>query len=114
MTAVFLDSVGLLALWDGSDQWHDAAEAAFQRGAHADVFGHVNPFGSNDTFVLAFPRIPLRKTLNRTTLRLDPAPVEHARDEPFLAQAPRLAGSAMLALLHLETNSFAGHTGGEV
>ena len=31
MTAVFLDTVGLLALWDGSDQWHDAAEAAFQR-----------------------------------------------------------------------------------
>ena len=29
MTAVFLDSVGLLALWNQSDQWHAAAEAAF-------------------------------------------------------------------------------------
>jgi predicted nucleic acid-binding protein len=27
--AVFLDTVGLLALWDKSDQWHVAAERAF-------------------------------------------------------------------------------------
>lgn len=31
MTAVFLDTVGLLALWDGSDQWHASAEKAFGR-----------------------------------------------------------------------------------
>jgi uncharacterized protein len=31
MTPVFLDTVGLLALWDGSDQWHVPAEAAYQR-----------------------------------------------------------------------------------
>jgi uncharacterized protein len=29
MNPVFLDTVGLLALWDASDQWHAAAEAAF-------------------------------------------------------------------------------------
>ena len=29
MRPVFLDTVGLLALWDVSDQWHAAAEAAF-------------------------------------------------------------------------------------
>jgi predicted nucleic acid-binding protein len=29
MTAAFLDTVGLLALWDVSDQWHVVAEAAF-------------------------------------------------------------------------------------
>ena len=29
MNAVFLDTVGLLALWDEADQWHPAAEAAF-------------------------------------------------------------------------------------
>ena len=26
---VFLDTVGLLALWDEDDQWHDLAEAAY-------------------------------------------------------------------------------------
>ena len=31
MTVVFLDTVGLLALWDTSDQWHGPAEAAFTR-----------------------------------------------------------------------------------
>lgn len=30
MNAVFLDTVGLLALWNRSDQWHESAEAAFQ------------------------------------------------------------------------------------
>ena len=29
MKKVFADTVGLLALWDRSDQWHDAAETAF-------------------------------------------------------------------------------------
>jgi len=29
MNVVFLDTVGLLALWDEDDQWHAAAEAAF-------------------------------------------------------------------------------------
>ena len=30
MNAVFLDTLGLLALWNRSDQWHESAEAAFQ------------------------------------------------------------------------------------
>jgi len=30
MTAVFLDTVGLLAAWDTSDQWHAAADAALR------------------------------------------------------------------------------------
>ena len=30
MNAVFLDTVGLLALWNRSDQWHESADAAFQ------------------------------------------------------------------------------------
>ena len=29
MKPVFLDTVGLLALWDTSDQWHASAESAF-------------------------------------------------------------------------------------
>jgi predicted nucleic acid-binding protein len=31
MTPVFLDSVGLLAIWDMDDQWHNAAEGAFSQ-----------------------------------------------------------------------------------
>jgi predicted nucleic acid-binding protein len=31
VNAVFLDTVGLLALWDVADQWHGAAEAAYQQ-----------------------------------------------------------------------------------
>ena len=30
MSTVFLDTVGMLALWDQTDQWHDAAARAFQ------------------------------------------------------------------------------------
>lgn len=29
MRAVFLDTVGLIAVWDTSDQWHAAADATF-------------------------------------------------------------------------------------
>ena len=29
MTSVFLDTVGLIALWDESDQWHESAQRAF-------------------------------------------------------------------------------------
>ncbi len=31
MTSVFLDTVGLLAVWDTDDQWHGAAESAYER-----------------------------------------------------------------------------------
>jgi predicted nucleic acid-binding protein len=30
MSDVFLDTVGLLAQWDQTDQWHDAARRAWQ------------------------------------------------------------------------------------
>jgi hypothetical protein len=52
--------------------------------------------------------------VNGDRMRLVASAVEDARDQPVLAQAPRLAGAPLLALLHLETNSFSGHTGGEV
>ncbi|HET6882160.1 MAG TPA: PIN domain-containing protein [Pirellulales bacterium] len=29
MNAVFLDTVGLIAVWDAADQWHDDAEPVF-------------------------------------------------------------------------------------
>ena len=30
MNQVFLDTVGMIAVWDDTDQWHAAARAAFQ------------------------------------------------------------------------------------
>src|ERR1700691_6101999 len=31
MNAVFLDTVGLIAQWDATDQWHALAQAAYQQ-----------------------------------------------------------------------------------
>jgi predicted nucleic acid-binding protein len=31
MTDVFLDTVGIIAIWDEADQWHDAADATYRR-----------------------------------------------------------------------------------
>jgi predicted nucleic acid-binding protein len=31
LTTVFFDTVGLIALWDEADQWHDAAQQAFAK-----------------------------------------------------------------------------------
>jgi uncharacterized protein len=31
MNPVFLDTVGMIAVWDDTDQWHAAAQAAYQR-----------------------------------------------------------------------------------
>lgn len=31
MNRVFLDTAGLIALWDTDDQWHTAADAAYQQ-----------------------------------------------------------------------------------
>jgi predicted nucleic acid-binding protein len=30
MNVVFLDTVGLIALWNASDQWHQSAEGAYR------------------------------------------------------------------------------------
>lgn len=37
MSGIFLDSVGLLALWDSSDQWNPAAADAHRRMISVDV-----------------------------------------------------------------------------
>jgi predicted nucleic acid-binding protein len=44
MTPVFLDTVGLIALWDKDDQWHDAAERAYQSIANARRPAVTTPF----------------------------------------------------------------------
>lgn len=47
MSPVFLDTVGLLALWNESDQWHAAAQEAF------DVLEAANRSYVSTSFVLA-------------------------------------------------------------
>jgi uncharacterized protein len=37
MSKVFLDTVGLIALWDVSDQWHMVATQAYRRIKNADA-----------------------------------------------------------------------------
>ena len=64
MSAVFLDTVGLLALWDVADQWHVAAESAFSQ------LSHLRHSLVTTTFVLlecgnAAARRPYRAEVNR-------------------------------------------------
>lgn len=46
MTPIFLDTVGLLALWDADDQWHGQADTAF-----SGLLKHKSTFITT-TFVL--------------------------------------------------------------
>jgi len=70
MTAVFLDTVGLLALWDQSDQWHPAASQAYEQ---------LKSGGAKlvtSTLILlecgnAAARRPYRKQVNQLRLALD-------------------------------------------
>lgn len=64
MTNIFLDTVGLIAIWNNSDQWHDVASQAYESLKLRDV----NLFTT--TFVLlecgnAASRKPFRKSVLR-------------------------------------------------
>jgi predicted nucleic acid-binding protein len=70
MTLVFLDTVGLLALWNAADQWHEAAEAAFAEinSSRASL--------TTTSFVLlecanAAARRPFRQSVDRLRGRLE-------------------------------------------
>jgi uncharacterized protein len=70
VTPVFLDTVGPLALWDRSDQWHTDVEQAF-----ADLQAAVAPLVTT-TFVLlecgnAAARRPYRNSALRLWTRMD-------------------------------------------
>ena len=68
---VFLDTVGLLAVWDESDQWHRAAQACFSEllGCRADLV--------TSSFVLlecgnAAARRPYRSAVSRLRKQMEP------------------------------------------
>ena len=68
---VFLDTVGLLAVWDESDQWHPAAQASFSEllAGRADLV--------TSSFVLlecgnAAARKPYRSAVNRLRKQMEP------------------------------------------
>jgi uncharacterized protein len=70
MNSVLLDTVGLLALWDTTDQWHSDAEAAF-----ADLIRAKAVF-TTTSFVLlecanAAARRPYRQAVERLRSRLE-------------------------------------------
>ncbi|ERR1700722_12862702 len=67
---VFLDTVGLLAVWDEGDQWHSAAQACFSEliGCRADLV--------TSSFVLlecgnAAARRPYRSAVGRLRKQMD-------------------------------------------
>src|SRR5262245_27287031 len=69
MNAVFLDTVGLLALWDVRDQWHALAEQAF-----AEITRDQSRLVTT-TFILlecgnAAARRPYRQEVNSLRLKL--------------------------------------------
>jgi uncharacterized protein len=64
VTNIFLDTVGLIAIWNNSDQWHDVASQAYESLKLRDVKFFTT------TFVLlecgnAVSRKPLRKSVLR-------------------------------------------------
>jgi predicted nucleic acid-binding protein len=68
---VFLDTVGLLAVWDEGDQWHRAAQACFSEllGCRADLV--------TSSFVLlecgnAAARRPYRSAVSRLRKQMEP------------------------------------------
>lgn len=70
MTTVFLDTVGLIALWDDSDQWHDAAQQAYAK-LRAARFHGITTVAVLLECGNAAARRPYRQQVN--TLRLEMA-----------------------------------------
>lgn len=68
MSTVFVDSVGLLALWNASDQWHGAANKAFEQ---------IND-GRTTLLTTAFILLESGNAVSRTSFRNDAC---HAREQ---------------------------------
>ena len=68
MNAVFLDTVGLLALWDVADQWHAPAEEAF-----ADLVALKIPLVTSSFVLLECGNAAARKPYRDVVAVLRPA-----------------------------------------
>jgi hypothetical protein len=82
MSAVFLDTVGIIAIWDVADQWHPAAEPLYQK-----LLAQGRPLMTTETVLLECgnavarrpyrPRIAaLRRQLIQGGLLVVPTPEE--------------------------------------
>lgn len=82
MNGVFLDTVGLIAVWDTTDQWHVSAAAAYQR-----LLQECRPLLTTPQVFLecgnAAARRPYRARVNalRRALEEEQLLVEPTRDE---------------------------------
>lgn len=72
MTPIFLDSVGLLAIWNRSDQWHTVA-----RQAYAELRSESADFVTTQYVLLecgnAAARTPIRRDVTQLRVRLSEA-----------------------------------------
>lgn len=98
MNDVFLDTVGMLAVWDATDQWHGAASAAY-RALHAQGCRLFTTTAILHECGNAAARRPyrsrvnaLRQVLISEKLLVDPSPEE--TEMAWLAYAKGEAGEA--------------------
>lgn len=72
MTDVFLDTVGLLAVWDRADQWHQQASPVYE-----EILKQRTPLFTTTAILLecgnAAARRPYRLAVDRLRLRLERA-----------------------------------------
>ena len=95
MNSVFLDSVGLLALWDRADQWHTDASAAYRL-----LRAQSSPFVTTTLVFLecgnAAARRPYRRRVNvfRQALAEENSLIEPSLEDVELAWAAYDRGHA--------------------
>ena len=98
MSMVFLDTVGMLAQWDQTDQWHDAAARAYR----AFVAGGARTVTTTFVFLEcgnAASRRPYRSLVAQTRAELEAsgrliAPTEQDWEQAWSAYRRGMAGDA--------------------
>ncbi len=65
MTSIFLDTVGLIAIWNNSDQWHDVALAAYESLKQKEIHLFTTSF-----VLLECGNAAARKPYRKSVLRL--------------------------------------------